>query len=102
MQHTTQIANGTSYHGYTVKTTLGLLKAVMGEPSSNSGDGKVQYEWTMETDAGDVFTVYDWKEDIKIKDDTKIEWHIGAHDKFVSRIAAKELEIAIDNIYENL
>ncbi len=73
--------NGTCFKGV-VKCSYNKLVSVFGEPNSGpSGDGKVLNEWVMETDDGDVVTIYDWKTDIdySTEPDELYEWHIGGH-----------------------
>lgn len=82
-------ATGTSFHGTTIRATLKQVFAILGTPDddSNTGDDKVNYEWVRKTDAGDVFTVYDWKEYRQIGWDETVEWHIGANSRAVSEAA---------------
>lgn len=89
MKPTTQSANGTSFHGVTVAASLRLLTQILGEPEK--GFDKSQFEWTMETKDGDVFTVYDWKEDKPLDPDEIIRWHIGSKNKMVALNALEEI-----------
>jgi hypothetical protein len=86
--------NGTSFHQVTFKATVNQLILTLGEPHwvYNTGEEKVNFEWNMETEEGDVFTAYDWKEYKVLDLDEVIEWHIGAHSKSVSNVAKEELE----------
>ncbi len=94
MNRSTQTSAGTSFHGNEFFATYNDLVKHIGPPSSQgSGDGKVRYEWTMETSNGDVFTIYDWKE-LFFEDDQEIYWHIGAHTPAASRKAFLELQTA--------
>jgi hypothetical protein len=79
MKQTNQSATGTSFHRCTVTATLGELISILGKPMTGDIQDKVTYEWEMETDTGDVFTVYDWKEYRAIGYDEMIGWHIVAH-----------------------
>jgi hypothetical protein len=45
----------------------------------------------METDEGNVFTIYDWKEYRKLNLDQKVEWHIGAKGQLTSITAKEEI-----------
>jgi hypothetical protein len=45
----------------------------------------------METDEGEVFTIYDWKEYRPLQRDEYVTWHIGAKSKSVSNDAEREL-----------
>jgi hypothetical protein len=78
--------------GITVKATVNQLISAFGEPSddSNTGEDKVNFEWDMETEEGEVFTIYDWKEYRMIDVDEKIEWHIGSME-LGSKIAFNEI-----------
>lgn len=90
-------ANGTSYFGHTVTATPGKLKEVLGNPTFNYNDGldKVNIEWIMENENGDVFTVYDWKIGHSILDNDVIHWHIGGFNAAVTAKAKEELEACI-------
>lgn len=90
---TNKSANGTSFWGVTIDSTVNELTQAIGHPPHKHGsdDGKVNYEWVLETSAGDVFTIYDWKEYRYLSKDRIIEWHIGSHDKLSSIRAAEEI-----------
>jgi hypothetical protein len=45
----------------------------------------------METEDGEVFTIYDWKEYRMIDVNEKIEWHIGSFSKGNSLDAQSEV-----------
>jgi len=93
MKATKQSSNMTSFHGHSMKATVQQLRQVLGEPAwiSSNIEEKVQYDWVMETDAGQVFTVYDWKEYRHFEEDELIEWHIGSHESATSKVAMYEL-----------
>ena len=82
-------ATETSFHGTTILATPKQIFSILGAPDddSNTGEDKVNYEWVRKTAAGDVFTVYDWKEYRQIGWDQKVEWHMGATSKAVSASA---------------
>jgi hypothetical protein len=86
--------SGTSFHHVTVSTTVNELTKALGEAQciGNSGDDKVNFDWTCETSDGRVFTIYDWKEYRPIGLDEVIEFHIGARDWKTSADALEELE----------
>jgi len=89
---TYQDTDGTSFHGVTIRATVDQLTKAFGEPyDNNSGDDKVNFEWDMETDEGEVFTIYDWKEYRVLKSDEMITWHIGAKSKSDSNVAEREI-----------
>jgi len=85
--------DGTSFHGVTIRATVNQLISAFGEPSedSNTGEDKVNFEWEMETEDGEVFTIYDWKEYRMIDVDEYVIWHIGAKDKSTSNTAEDEI-----------
>jgi len=97
MKPTTQSANGTSFHSVTIKATILQLTDILGEPVMGGIEDKVTHEWEAETDEGDIFTVYDWKEYRGINKDEIIDWHIGAHSLSISQTAKKEIETALNN-----
>ena len=86
-------ADGTSFHGTTIRATVNQLISAFGEPSddSNTGEDKVNFEWDMETEDGEVFTIYDWKEYRMIDVDEYVVWHIGAMNKSVCNTAEDEI-----------
>ena len=79
MKPTTKSSSGTSFFGHEVYTTVNDLTKVCGEPvyDGNDGQDKVNFEWEMELDSGDVFTIYDWKEYRSIDKNEPIEFQIG-------------------------
>lgn len=100
MKPTTQSANGTSFHSSTVNATVNQLRQILGEPlmEDNTGEDKVNFEWEMETEDGEIFTVYDWKEYRPISKDELIEWHIGAKHWTASNRAEQEIKTALSNL----
>ena len=54
-----EAANGTCGQGE-IRTTYKELKAVFGQPTSGSADGKIRKSWCFHID-GIVCTIYDWK-----------------------------------------
>jgi hypothetical protein len=83
----------TSFHFTTIRTTVNKLTSALGEAQSidNSGDDKVNFDWNCETEDGDVFTIYDWKEYRSISEDELIEFHIGGESKSITEKAKREL-----------
>jgi hypothetical protein len=73
-----------------------LIK-VIGEPTYvvNDGEDKVNIEWELEDDNGNVITIYDWKEYRKIGYDEKINWHIGGKNKDITDNAKEEIEYVL-------
>jgi hypothetical protein len=81
MKLTNESANGTSFHGITIKTTVNELIRVLGNPQedSNTGKDKVNFDWTCERENGDIVTIYDWKEYRMIDVNEEIEFHLGGY-----------------------
>ena len=100
MHKTNKSTGGTSFHDTIIRTTVHTLRKIMGKPLyiSNDGEDKTNYEWVMETNDGDVFTVYDWKEYKIIDEHEIIEFHIGGHSKTVTEQAKNEMYEALANI----
>jgi hypothetical protein len=84
-------ADGTSFHGVTIRTTAIQLKHKFGQPDGGEED-KVNWDWTLETEDGTIFTVYDWKEGRHVTSDTLIDFHIGARNFMDSVKAQEELQ----------
>ena len=93
MKRTKKDADGTSFWGSTIDSTVNALKSVLGKPSyvDNGCGDKINFEWILETDNSDVFTVYDWKEYRKLDLDEVVTFHIGGHSKRVTEQALKEI-----------
>jgi len=94
MKKTFKEANGTSFHSTVIEATVNELKQILGEPDydGNDGEDKVNFEWVMETNNGDVFNVYDYKEYRSLPENEVIEWHIGGYNKDVTEQAKREIE----------
>ncbi len=94
--------NGTSFFGTTIRASVDELTNAFGEPSMeyNTGEDKVNFEWEMETEDEEVFTIYDWKEYRRISKDEIIEWHIGGHSVEVTEKAAEEIEESLSNLQD--
>lgn len=86
-------ANGTSFHDTTINTTVRKLTEVLGKAQyiDNTGRDKVNFDWNCETEDGEIFTIYDWKEYRKLNKDEVIEFHIGGHSRTVTEKALREL-----------
>jgi len=91
---TSKDCSGTSFHNTVIYTTPGRLKELF--PGSyyeqNDGRDKCNYDFTLETENGDIFTIYDWKEYRRLRDNETIEFHIGGKDRFITERAKSELE----------
>lgn len=90
---TSQIADGTSYYFVSLQATPKQLVTLF--PNSfeaeNTGEDKVNFDFTLETEDGDVFTLYDWKEYRRLQANEVVEWHIGAKDRLVALKAKQEV-----------
>lgn len=77
-----------------ISSSVSELKEKLGEPqySENDGTDKVNFEWECETEEGDVFTIYDWKEYREIDETETIHFHIGGMSERVTRVAVSELK----------
>ena len=97
MKATSKEIDGTSFHETTIKCSVATLRKVLGEPDyePNDGEDKINFEWVMETNDGDVFTVYDWKEYRSLNENEMIEWHIGGRNKKSTEQAKSEIREAI-------
>jgi hypothetical protein len=93
MRQTRKSTGGTSFHDTVIRASVNELRQVLGPPAcdENSGKDKVNFEWEMETEDGDPFTVYDWKEYRRISQDEQIEWHIGGGSRSVTQTALAEI-----------
>ena len=93
MKKTNKSSNGTSFHGVTIESTVYKLTKVLGEPNyvDNSGEDKVNYEWDLETNEGDVVTLYTWKEYRPIEIDEEIIFHIGGMSLNITLLCKQEL-----------
>jgi hypothetical protein len=97
MKQTEKSPDGTSFHDTTFDCSISTLRKILGEPQyeCNDGSDKVNFDWTMETDEGDVFTVYDWKEYRALNENELIQWHIGGMSKRITDQAKREIREAI-------
>ena len=90
---TYQSTDGTSFQGVVIRATVNQLTSAFGDPTivDNTGEDKTNYEWEMETNEGEVFCIYDWKEGRPLGKDEFVTWHIGAKSKSVSNDAEREI-----------
>ena len=97
MKTTSKEVDGTSFHETTINCSVATLRKVLGEPEyePNDGEDKINFEWVLETDSGDVFTVYDWKEYRSLNESDMIEWHIGGRNRTSTEQAKSEIREAI-------
>jgi hypothetical protein len=97
LKSTSKEANGTSFHNSTVRASVNELIEVVGKPTyeDNTGQDKVNIEWVLEDDNGNVITIYDWKEGHSLSYDEKINWHIGGKNKDITDNAKEEIEYVL-------
>ena len=90
---------GTSFHGVTLIATPQQLIDVLGEPQyfSNDGSDKTNMDYSLETENGIPFTIYDWKEYRPLQMDETIEFHIGGFSYSQSVEAKNEVLRLINN-----
>jgi len=100
MKPTTKTPDGTSFHNSTFDCSVAILRKILGEPDyeCNDGSDKTNFDWTAETDNGDVFTVYDWKEYRPLSENEVVQWHIGGYNRGATEQARREIEKAISKI----
>ena len=84
--------DGTSFYDVTIRATVNQLTNAFGDPNdNNTGEDKVNFVWEMETEDGEVFTIYDWKYYRPLKSDEYVVWNIGAMNKSVCNTAEDEI-----------
>lgn len=83
---------GTSFWGSTVLATYNQLCEILGGPPQGGGSSKSLHDWTCETELGELFTVYDWKEYRDFGKDEPVYFHIGGHNEETTELAKKEIE----------
>lgn len=76
-----------------ITTTYARLVEVFGEPNAEHDDYESHAEWAMRTSAGDVVTIYDYKQGrVPVEDITS--WHIGGHTSAVTGWVKRQLSAA--------
>ena len=82
-KHTIQSGGGTSFHGVVFLATPQQLVDLFPDSynEQNDGEDKTNFDFTLETESGDVFTIYDWKEYRPLEMNENIQWNIGGHNK---------------------
>lgn len=103
MKQTQKDSNNTSFHGHVIKCRLADLRTILGQPEyeNNDGSDKVNFDWTMETESGLVFTVYDWKQYRRVSEEEIIAWHIGGKSEISTSLALVEITSALTNLYNS-
>jgi hypothetical protein len=100
MRYTTKSAAGTSFHGDTFTATVSDLRKILGAPKFENNDGKdkTNFDWTMETEDGKIFTVYDWKYYRPLDENELVEWHIGGNGGITTSAALNEIAGALNEL----
>ena len=103
MKHTEKSASGTSFFSDVFQAKVSDLRTILGQPKyeHNDGQDKTNLDWTMETESGEVFTVYDWKYYRPLDEDEMVEWHIGGNSGRVTELALAEITNALSNLYNS-
>ena len=92
-KHTSNSSSGTSFFGVTFKATPQQLTQLFPNSfySQNDGSDKTNFDFVLETEDGNVFTIYDWKEYRPLAKDEIIEWHIGGFNQQTCMQGKKEV-----------
>jgi len=103
MKKTNQQINGTSFHGVTIEATplqlIALADYFKAEYyEDNTGEDKCNYDFVFETDNGDIFTIYDWKQYESLVGTEIYEFHIGSYDTAICLDAKTEIKEYLDNL----
>ena len=103
MKHTEKSASGTSFYGDVFQAKVSDLRTILGQPKfeHNDGQDKTNLDWTMETESGEVFTVYDWKYYRPLNEEEIVQWHIGGLSGGVTEVALNEITHALSNLYNS-
>lgn len=98
MKQTEQTPNLTSFHGHQIAATPFELELIFDMEPKGGLDGKTTKRWTLETESGKVFSVYDWKYYREIGLHETILWNIGGHRIEETAEAEKEIMQALEPI----
>ena len=100
MKKTNKSTCGTSFLGVTILTSIEQLEKINVIPvcEQNDGEDKTNFEFELETELGEPFTIYDWKFYRPIGLDEKIKFHIGSFTLEASERAKNELLEALQTI----
>ena len=103
MKHTEKSASGTSFFGDVFQAKPSDLRTILGQPKFETNDGKdkTNLDWIMETESGEVFTVYDWKYYRPLNEDEMVQWHIGGNSGRITELALAEITNALSNLYNS-
>ena len=79
--------NMTSFWGDTIYASASEICNKLGVKITYYGGDKTNFEFELETEDGIPFTLYDWKEGDWVTEDTRLYYHIGAHNEEESKKA---------------
>jgi len=81
--------DGTCFHGNNIRLPYLTLVELLGEPSDSDGY-KVDAEWLFKDKAGNVATLYNWKNGPNYTGQGRVEdikhWNVGGHESSTSLI----------------
>jgi hypothetical protein len=99
-KHTRKSPGGTSFHNTTLYATVEELVALFpySFTEENTGRDKTNYDFVLETESGDVFTIYDWKYYRPLLSTERLMWNIGGHKKEITVQAKLEVEALLSEI----
>lgn len=100
MKPTKKSTEGTSHQNITFIASVNELTKIMGLPRLLNDTPYSNYEWEMETDNGNVFTVYDFNKG-KFNDNEAVTWNIGAFSMSDSLEAKSEIINELINLRYN-
>ena len=100
MKYTKKSEEGTSFHGDVFRASVSDLRKILGLPKfeNNNGEEKTNFDWVMETELGEVITIYDWKEYRALDEDELIDWHIGGENEMATSRALNEIAGALNEL----
>lgn len=83
-----------SFHGHSVHTSKDDLEKVCGKVMFTDNDlaEDVKHVWEMQSEDGTLFTIYDYKEYREYPSNEKIDWHIGANNRFGAKKGYDEIK----------
>jgi hypothetical protein len=85
------------FTNHRVLASVNQLIAVCGEPSHRGKvEEEVQFGWDMQTEEGDFFAVFDWKENREFPEDEILIWNIASQNAYASAIGQEEVLEALD------
>lgn len=101
---TKQLSDGTLFHGVKISATPAELTKLFPNDfeEQNDGKSKTNFDFSLETDDGIFFTIYDWKICRPLKMNETIDWNIGAFRSETTKKAAKEINALLETLRNKL